>query len=122
MVELGWSRKVVSGATSLTRVPELQSPFTTAAWRMMIVSTKGAKFVKVIVEIPRTPVFGPNVLDLDDENVIVSLYGLLGSTASTKVARTAARSFGAERVKMMAKAAKPPPVKRANLLSVMVSF
>jgi hypothetical protein len=41
------------------------------AWRMVIVSRWEAKFVKLMVLTPKRPVSGPNVLNIDDENVIV---------------------------------------------------
>jgi hypothetical protein len=72
---------------TLTTVPVLQSPPVTPARKMDTCSVPGEKLAKVIVATPKVPVSGPNTLNAAESKVVVTLYGLLGITTSTKVAR-----------------------------------
>ena len=100
----------MAGLFKLKTVPELQSPPVTPAWKMATCSVAEEKLVKVMVEMPSVPVSGPNTLKASELKNAVTLYGLLGSTTSTKVALMAAVTFGA--ATNPAKASVRRPVQR----------
>src|ERR1035438_7398756 len=115
-VAFGWRTKFIAGLFTLTTVPVLQSPPATPAWKMDTCSVPGEKLVKVMVATPMVPVSGPNTLNAIESKVVVTLYGLLGITTSTNVARMAAATLGVARMLAKATARKPPAAQRTDLL------
>src|ERR1035441_10389116 len=116
-VAFGWRTKFIAGLFTLTTVPVLQSPPATPAWKMDTCSVPGEKLAKVMVATPKVPVSGPNTLNAVESKVVVTLYGLLGLTTSTKAALTAAATLGAVKMPAKATVSKPPAAQRIVLLS-----